>query len=111
MGAPGVFAIEQHIAPGFLEVGGRERAWVADGPQRLGLHDALGGSAVQRRLRRRRCRAVFPVGRVVAAEHRQLVAVAPLELAERRGGRADDQPRRDVAGVPVAHDSGDLLVG
>src|ERR1035441_11098821 len=42
---------------------------------------------------------------------RRLVAVAALELTERRDGRADDQPGRNVAGVPVAHHVGDLLVG
>jgi hypothetical protein len=66
MRALAVFAIEQDVTPGLLEGSRRESPRVADGPQRLGLHQALGGSAVQRCLKRRRCRAVFPVGRVAA---------------------------------------------
>jgi hypothetical protein len=45
--APGVLAVKQHVAPGLLERGRREGARVANGPERLGLDETLGGGTVE----------------------------------------------------------------
>ena len=85
VGAPGVFAVERDVLPGLAEFGGGEAGRVEQGPERLGLGQAVRGMAVQGGLPGGGGDAVLPVGREIAAEGGDLVGVALLELVEHLG--------------------------
>ena len=82
VGAPGVLVVEDHVAPGGGELLGGIAGRVEHRPEGFGLHEPLGGGAVEGGFAGRRGRPVLPVGRQIAAERGQLVAVPLLELAE-----------------------------
>ena len=52
MGAPGMLVVENNIAPRLVKLLGRVIRRMEHRPQRLGLHQAFGGVAIDRGLRR-----------------------------------------------------------
>ena len=109
--APGVLVVEDHVAPGVGELGRRILSRVEHGPEGFGLHEPLGGGAVDRRFPGRRARPVLPVRREIAANDGNLVGVAFLELAEQLARGGDDHLGIVVLRVPVLHQSGSDGVG
>ena len=111
VGAPGVLVVEDHVAPGLGEWPGGVLPRAEHGGERLGLHEPLGGRAVQGRFAGRRAGPVLPVGREIAADDGNLVGVALLELAEHLGRRGDHQLRLGVLVVPALTTSESVASG
>ena len=85
MGTPGVFVVEQHVAPGSIELVCRilapEPAW----PTALRPAPAVRRPCGSGPFRGRRRGAIFPVRREIAAHFGDLVAVAILEGVHQAG--------------------------
>ena len=101
-----MFVVEDHVAPGFGERSDGIPPRAEHGIERFRLHQPLGRRAIEGRFAGRRARPVLPIGREIAANHRNLVGISLLELSEQLARGGDHQFRRSVFRIPVFHQIG-----